>query len=69
MIQNDTEAEQDNKDSEKKENFDSTTGISEEIPAVTEELNEDNTQIIQNTPAETREHTEDIQAIQRSKQN
>ena len=68
LTENDTEAEQDNKDSENKENTDSTTGKSEEIPTVTEELNEDNTQIIQNTPARTREHTEDIQAIQRSKQ-
>ena len=36
---------------------------------MTEELNEDNTQLIQNTPAGTRERNEDnIQAIQRNKQ-
>ena len=45
--ENETEAEQDYKDSEQKENIDSTTGVSEEIPAVKQELNEDSTQIIQ----------------------
>ena len=35
---------------------------------MTEELNEDNDQIIQNTLAGTREHTEDMQAIKRRKQ-
>ena len=68
LTENKTEAEQDYKDSEMKENIDSTTGISEEMPAVTEKLNEDSTQIIQNTPGGTREHTEGIQSIQRSKQ-
>ena len=69
MTENETEAaEQDYKDSEKKENIDSTTGKSEEILAVTKELNEGNTQIIQNTPAGTRKDTEDRQSIQKSKQ-
>ena len=66
LTENNTEAKQDYKDCKKKENIDSTTGISEEIPAVTEELNGDNIQIIQNTPAGTREHT-DLQSIQRNK--
>ena len=56
------------RDSEKKENTDSKQSISEEIPAMTAEPNEDNTQIIQNIPAATTGHTDDnVQAIQNSR--
>ena len=57
------------KDSEKEDNTDSKQCISEEIPAMTAEPNEDNTQIIQNIPAATTGHTDNnVQAIQNSRQ-
>ena len=57
------------KDSEKEENIDSKQCKSEEIPAMTAEPNEDNTQIIQNIHAATIGHTDDnVQAIQNSRQ-
>ena len=56
------------KDNEKEENTDSKQSISEEIPAITAEPNEDNYQIIQNIPAATAGHTNDnVQAIQNSR--
>ena len=56
------------KDSEKEENTDSKQTISEEIPAMTAEPNEDNTQIIQNIPAATAGHTDDnVQATKNSR--
>ena len=56
------------KDSEKEEKTASKQSISEEIPAMTAEPNEDNTQIIQNIPAATAGHTDDnVQAVQNSR--
>ena len=57
------------KDSEKEKNIDLKQSISEEIPAMTAEHNEDNTQIIQNIEAATAGHTDDnVHAIQNSRQ-
>ena len=67
-VEDEKAVDQGMKDNEKEENTDSKQSISEEIPAMTAEPNEDNTQIIQNIPAATAGHTDDnVQAIQNSR--
>ena len=71
LIENENEkaVNQGMKDSEKEENTDSKQSISVEIPAMTAEPDEDNTQIIQNIPAATAGHTDDnVQVILNSRQ-